>query len=141
MAHKDGEKPDDKNVKLGFKRALRSALSQEHPELYDQHGQLIPQGSDLWNSAKDEFRGKISGLLERILDKIPFEIISTSEEGLREALSRGLRDEAKPAFVFTPHDGKLTIPLKIKAGKVEIQGTIPIYKIIGAMAIGGTIVD
>ncbi len=118
------------------KTLARKVLASEHPMLYDHAGRPIPSDSELWRTADTEWRRKADHVVDDLLEKLPFENFPTSEEELRVALAKVLQAERTPEYIFTPHDGKLTVPVSIKLGKLQIQGAIPLYKIATAIFAG-----
>lgn len=128
--------PDHGEFVANAKAATHAVLAAEHPLLYDHAGRPIPQGSELWRIAEPEWRRETYRIVDTLLDQIPAGKLPKSEEELKEAFTKALQDNPKPRYIFTPHDGKLTIPVSIQLGEVQIQGAIPLYKIAGAIMAG-----
>ena len=131
---------------------IRDALSSEPVLLYDAEGRPIPRNSESWKEVVPEakWREIAADILEDLFEHLeklrPEE--PASSESLRQALARAwqkaailvpadsAQDDLKPRFVFTPHDGKLTVPVSTTIGDFEIQGTIPVYKVIALLLAG-----
>jgi formylglycine-generating enzyme required for sulfatase activity len=71
--------------------------------------------------------------MEDLLDNLPPDKSPTSAEELKEALTKVLQSDAKSKYLFTPHDGKLTIPFSRKLGTLQIQGAINLYTIAASI--------
>lgn len=115
------------------KAAASEMLTSEHPLLYDYAGRPIPSDSELSRSTEIEWRREAIRVIEGLLDRLPLEKVPSSGTELIEVLTKVLQADPKPKYIFTPHDGTLTIPASIQMGKVQIKGAIPLYKILAGI--------
>ena len=112
--------------------AVRKTFKDDAVLLYDASGKPLLRDSEIWQSAKEPALSKLLNLLNELTCFLEKLSPPNSPERLGEILGQ-MRQSSKCTFDIV--DGKLTFPVPIKAGGVQVKAHIPLYALL-ASAIG-----
>jgi hypothetical protein len=118
------------------KARARRKLAASPVLLYDHAGRPIASDSELWKSINVEARECMIRVIEELVDEFARAELPRTEFELARALAKLPSVDDKPKYIFTPHNGMLTIPVSVRVGKLQIQGVIPLRTIAAILGIG-----